>query len=127
VRTEEALEPRTRRFRRQNRLLTAAAYGRVFRQAKRSSDQWFTVLSRDGAQQEARLGLAISKKHSKKAHDRNRIKRIVRESFRQNQFDLSGLDLVVMNKSATHLALNKQLHESLQRHWAKSRRSEAHG
>lgn len=125
--TETSLEPRNERFRREHRLLNAAAYGRVFRQAERSSDRWFTVLSRESLQGTARLGLAISKKQCRKAHDRNRIKRIVRESFRRNQPDLSGLDLVVMNKSATHLALNKQLHDSLQRHWANSRRSRAHG
>ena len=115
------------RFRRQNRLLTAAAYGRVFRQAKKSSDACFTILYRRQDTKTPRLGLAISKKHCKKAHDRNRIKRIVRESFRLHQHQLPGLDLVVMNKAQTQQAQNKTLEQSLERHWQKLERSADRG
>jgi ribonuclease P protein component len=73
------------RFKRHNRLLNAAAFGRVFEKANRSRDKWFTVLSRKNGGHEARLGLAISKKHCRKSTSRNTIKRIVRESFRQHQ------------------------------------------
>lgn len=44
----------------------------------------------------ARLGLAIPKKHIKKAVDRNRLKRLVRESFRINQENLGSFDVVVL-------------------------------
>jgi ribonuclease P protein component len=60
----------------------------VFEKADRSRDKWFTVLSRDNGGHEARLGLAISKKHCRKSTSRNTIKRIVRESFRQHQQQL---------------------------------------
>ncbi|MDX1507243.1 MAG: ribonuclease P protein component, partial [Woeseiaceae bacterium] len=70
------------RFGKNRRLPDAAAFGRVFEKARRSRDTWFTVLSRDNELACARLGLAISKKHCKKATARNRLKRIVRESFR---------------------------------------------
>ncbi|MFL2555778.1 MAG: ribonuclease P protein component [Gammaproteobacteria bacterium] len=46
----------------------------------------------------ARLGLAISKKYIKKSVDRNRIKRIVRESFRLQKKNLKGIDVVVLLK-----------------------------
>ena len=62
-----------------------AAAGRVFKQALRSRDPLFTVLCRCNNSDLARLGLAISKKHCRRAVGRNRIKRIVRESFRQHQ------------------------------------------
>jgi ribonuclease P protein component len=50
---------------------------------------------------------------------RNRIKRIVRESFRQRQDRLSGLDLVVLNHPAAGSASNAQMTDSLERHWAR--------
>ncbi|MEM6513998.1 MAG: ribonuclease P protein component [Pseudomonadota bacterium] len=109
-------EPRLR-FRRNSRLLNAAAYGRVFDGAKRSRDTWFTVLYRSHSDNPARLGLAVSKKHCRQAVDRNRIKRLVRESFRQNQHELAGMDIVVLNKPATHRATRQQLRSSLEKHW----------
>jgi ribonuclease P protein component len=97
--------------------LNAAAYGRVFEKANRSRDNWFTVLSRDNGRHDARLGLAISKKHCRKATSRNTIKRIVRESFRQHQANLQGLDIVVINQPAATTATRRQLFDSLAGHW----------
>ena len=105
------------RFRKENRLLNAAAFGRVFRQATRSRDKWFTVLCRDNNGGVARLGLAISKKSCRQATARNRIKRIVRESFRQHQEQLAGVDVVVMNQPPARAGTNQQLFDSLERHW----------
>jgi ribonuclease P protein component len=98
-------------------LLNAVAFGRVFEKAKRSRDKWFTVLYRENGGQQARLGLAISKKHCRKATSRNTIKRIVRESFRQHQAELQGLDLVVINQLAAATATRRQLFDSLAAHW----------
>ena len=44
----------------------------------------------------ARLGLAISKRVSKRAVERNRIKRLVRESFRRIRRQLPAIDVMVM-------------------------------
>lgn len=81
----------------------------------------FTVLTTENDGREARLGMAISKKHCRNASSRNRLKRIVRESFRQHRAGLAGLDIVVLNQGGTHLADNKALFESLAGHWAKVR------
>ena len=43
----------------------------------------------------ARLGLVVGKKLLKKAVDRNRVKRIVRENFRLRRCQLPAYDLVV--------------------------------
>ena len=108
------------RFTKQDRLLQAAAFGRVFKKPTRSRDKWFTVLSRLNGTPRARLGLAVSKKHCRHATGRNRIKRVIRESFRQHQSQLAGLDIVVMSQPQTNLASNRVLFESLERHWNKS-------
>jgi ribonuclease P protein component len=105
------------RFTKANRLLDAAAFARVFKQASRSRDPLFTVLCRRNNAALARLGLAISKKHCRQAVGRNRIKRIVRESFRQHQELLAGLDVVVINRPAASGASRPQLADSLDRHW----------
>jgi ribonuclease P protein component len=105
------------RFSKDNRLLDAADFGRVFKQATRSRDKLFTVLCRPNNSPRARLGLAISKKHCRRAVARNRIKRIIRESFRQQNDRLSGLDLVVINGPATGSASNVEIAASLERHW----------
>ncbi len=107
------------RFHKDNRLLDAAAYERVFKKATRSRDKWFTVLCRENNNEAARLGLAISKKHCRAATTRNRIKRIVRESFRLNQAMLAGLDVIVINQSAARAGNNRQLSDSLHGHWQK--------
>jgi len=105
------------RFQKANRLLDAAAYGRVFKKATRCRDKFFTVLVRDNKRNVASLGLAISKKHCRKATARNRIKRAIRESFRHRQQHLAGLDVVVINQPAAALASNRALADSLERHW----------
>lgn len=109
------------RLTKDKRLLHAAAFARVFKKATRSRDKWFTVLCRDNRKDIARLGLAISKKHCRHATGRNRIKRIVRESFRQNQAALSGLDVIVINQPAATMAANQQLFDSLATHWDRCR------
>jgi len=105
------------RFQKTNRLLDAAAFGRVFKKATRSRDKFFTVLCRDNKEDIARLGLAISKKHCRKASARNRIKRVIRESFRNHPTDLEGLDIVIINQPAAAMAKNDAMKESLKRHW----------
>lgn len=105
------------RFRKDNRLLDAAAFGRVFEKATRSRDKCFTVLCRSNDRTAARLGLAISKKQCKKASGRNRLKRLIRESFRHHQLELAGLDIIVMNKAAAADENNEGLLGSLEKHW----------
>ncbi len=105
------------RFSKDSRLLDAASFDRVFEKATRSRDKWFTVLCRKNTIATARLGLAISKKQCKKATARNRLKRIIRESFRHHQAALEGLDIVVMNKMAAADEQSGVLVDSLEKHW----------
>ena len=65
----------------------------------------------------ARLGLAISKKQVRRAVDRSRLKRLVREAFRLHQARLAGLDLVVMARHASVEADNLRLTASLLHHF----------
>lgn len=109
------------RFSKDCRLLDAVSFGRVFEKATRSRDKWFTVLCRKNELDKSRLGLAISKKQCKKATARNRLKRIIRESFRHHQAALEGLDIVVMNKMSAAHERNDTLVDSLEKHWQQCR------
>lgn len=82
------------RFSKARRLVKKSDYDHVFSQAKKLVTPDFVVLYRNNFLNEARLGLAISKKVIAKAHDRNRIKRVIRETFRIR--DLPAVDIVVL-------------------------------
>jgi ribonuclease P protein component len=107
------------RFTPGSRLADAASFSRVFKKAQRSRDNLFTVLYRDNEETEARLGLAIAKKHCHLATGRNRIKRVVRESFRRHKVALAGLDIVVLNRPEATQADSGQLFTCLEKHWQK--------
>ncbi len=113
------------------RLLKPEEFSHVFKKPMRSSDRYLTILAvravventekneKTDLKLKARLGLAISKKNARRAVDRNRIKRLIRESFRQHLVKLPAIDIVVMAKPVTKNAENQQIFHSLQRHWAK--------
>jgi len=104
-------------FSRLYRLSSPAEFRRVFQQAKRSGDRFFTVLWRSNDLASPRIGFAIAKKRISLAVGRNRIRRIARESFRQQRGTLAGVDIVLLAQSGADKASNKQLLKSLERHW----------
>ncbi|MEJ2529949.1 MAG: ribonuclease P protein component [Gammaproteobacteria bacterium] len=104
-------------FARTDRLLKPAQFRRVFQHPTKSMDDFFTVLCRPSNLASPRLGMAVSKKYARRAVDRNRIKRIIRESFRCNRNDLGGIDYVVLNRKGADNIDNSILFESLSRHW----------
>jgi ribonuclease P protein component len=112
-------------FPRENRLLNPAQYRAVFSHPVKTTDNCFTVLCRSSGQATPRLGLAVAKKNSRLAVDRNRIKRIVRESFRNNKETLGGIDYVVLSRTGANCASNSELFASLERHWGKLRKKSA--
>ena len=59
----------------------------------------------------------MAKKRIRRANRRNRVKRLVRESFRENQDRLAGLDLVVVALANADQEPGMVLRSSLERHW----------
>jgi ribonuclease P protein component len=55
------------------------------------------------------------------AVNRNRIKRVVRESFRLRQQELPPVDLVVNARPAAGQATNAQIAASVAAHWSRIR------
>ena len=67
----------------------------------------------------ARLGLAVSRKVSKRAVERNRIKRVIRESFRVRRESLPALDVLVIARISAASADNTVLRDDLEHAWQK--------
>ena len=99
------------------RLKTPADFQKVFTQPVKSTDRYFTLLAIKNQFEYPRLGLAIAKKNIKRAVDRNKIKRITRESFRLQQHQLTNLDVVVLARRDAANATSIQLANSLAKHW----------
>jgi ribonuclease P protein component len=78
------------------RLRRAADFAALRHASGRLGGRCFHVRYQANSLDHARLGLAISKRVSKRAVERNRIKRLLRESFRQVRHQLPPVDLVVM-------------------------------
>lgn len=112
-------------FSRELRLLTPSHFENVFQKAIPAVTPQITLLARFNSVDHPRLGITIAKKRVKKAHDRNRLKRIIRESFRLNQHSIPDIDIVVVAKSGLDTMTNQQLSNQLNKLWKKlSRRCE---
>lgn len=74
---------------------------------------------RDNELGHARLGLAISKRVSKRAVERNRIKRLLRESFRRVRHQLPAVDLMVMAREQAANVPGPQLLAEIDALWKK--------
>ncbi|KGQ70771.1 ribonuclease P [Chelonobacter oris] len=110
------------KFLRESRLLTPEQFKFVFQQPVRASRPEITILARANQLAIPRLGLTVAKKHLKRAHERNRIKRLCREYFRLHQHDLPAMDFVVVAKKGIGELDNRTLTDILGKLWHRHRR-----
>lgn len=106
-------------FSRELRLLAPVQFKAVFEEPFRASTPQMTLLARQNTAENPRLGLTVAKKHLKRAHERNRIKRIVRESFRLKQHELPNFDFVFVAKGGIGNLDNATIFETLEKLWAR--------
>ncbi len=105
------------------RLRCAADYKGVFDGALFKVHQpHFLFLAKHSELPNSRLGLVVAKKKVRRAHERNRVKRLARESFRLHQHQLGLLDIVVMPKVGIETVPNAELYQQLQFAWHKLQR-----
>ena len=87
------------------RLKKQADFQKLFHKGKRAFSPSLTVIY--APFQLTRMGISIGKKHGK-AHDRNRIKRLVREAFRAVQAEIKGqYSFVIVPKVREEYTLDK--------------------
>jgi ribonuclease P protein component len=82
-------------FGKDKRIRSSVEFEALMRGGTRRSLQGFTFFFSRRPAGPPRLGILISRKHAALATDRNRIKRCIREAFRQEQGELGALDLLV--------------------------------
>lgn len=107
------------RFTRRARLLSPPQFKRVFQQGRklRSTSLMAVVAANEVGQ--PRLGLAIARKALPDAVDRNRVKRVARESFRAMQETLPSCDVVLLANPQALKASNDTLRTDLNAIWTR--------
>jgi len=109
---------------RQARLLNSAQFKAVFDDSRfRVSTRELLVLSRPNGLEHARLGIVVGKKNCRLATGRNRVKRLVRESYRHNQSALAGLDIIVLARRGIAELDNGAITQHLTKLWNRLNRT----
>jgi ribonuclease P protein component len=100
-----------------------AEFQAVFDQtAAKVGEASFVLLLRPNGLGHARLGLVIAKKKVKLSVERNRFKRRVRESFRQQLEQLPPADIVFLARSELASLDNDSFWQALEAAWKRVRR-----
>ena len=102
-----------------HRLTRAADYQRIFRRRAGVHGRYFSMYVASPISAPARLGLAVSKKASRLAVRRNRVKRVIREAFRHTAQQLN-FDCIVVAKPAADKATNADLRRDLKQLWQRA-------
>lgn len=114
----------SRSFGRDKRLLTSRQFTAVFDSPTgKAPGKSVLLLARENGLDHPRLGLVIGKKSVKLAVERNRLKRLIRDSFRLHQEMLAGLDIVMVARKGLGDLDNPELHQQFAKLWKRLARS----
>ena len=103
----------------QKRLRRKSEFDAAYARGRRFGNGFFAVTASSNDKHGARLGMAVAVRMAGGALERNRIRRIVRESFRMHQHALPPVDLVVSARPQARGAAGAQLRASLEELWMK--------
>ncbi len=103
----------------QLRLRRKGDFNAAYARGRRTSDGLFSVTVRVNDAGAPRLGLAVAVRVAGSAVARNRLRRIIRESFRLHQHELPAVDLVVSARPTARGATPQVLRASLAALWKK--------
>jgi ribonuclease P protein component len=117
--TERLRHPTAAPFTPAHRLHHKPEFDLLYREGRRHSDQYFLVITRPNQRPHPRLGLSIAAKAVGNSVSRNRVKRLLRESFRLNAHRLPAVDIVVNARAPARTTANLQLTRSIEQLWDK--------
>lgn len=104
-------------FTRAQRLVHKPQFDAVYQRGNKLGDNCFLILTRPNGLITARLGLSVSARAVGNAVNRNRIKRVIRDSFRLNCDRLPAVDVVINTRPGARNSDNNVLRERLAQHW----------
>jgi ribonuclease P protein component len=114
-----AMQPTDRRLRfgAELRLRSKPQFDAIYASGRRLDDRFFGLRIKPNDLGHARIGLTVAIKTAGNAVIRNRLRRLVRESFRLAQHELPAVDVVVAAKFPAVEALPATLRASLATLW----------
>lgn len=105
------------RFPRRARLTRQCEFQRVFDHGRRLPAGPLLLIYAANGLDHPRLGLAVPKRRVRLAVARNRLKRMIRESFRRHWQALPAVDIVVLARSGSDTPEPAALREHLDQAW----------
>ena len=107
-------------FPRALRLRKPGEFRRVYANGRRLSNEFFTINVEANALEQPRLGMSVAVRTLGSAVARNRVRRLIRESFRHHQAGMQPpVDVIVGVRTAARAAPVQELRASLERLWQK--------
>jgi ribonuclease P protein component len=105
------------RFGAELRLRSKLQFDAIYAGGRRIDDKFFALRVKPNGLTHPRVGLAVAVKTAGNAVARNRLRRMIRESFRLAQHELPAVDIVVGAKFPTREAPATALRASLATLW----------
>ena len=105
------------RFQPAQRLRRPAEFQVAYRVGRRFGNELLSASVRPNDQSAARLGLSIAARTVGNSVSRNRLRRLIRDGFRLQQWSLPPVDIVIGARTAARTASAPQLRAGLQRLW----------
>ena len=99
------------------KLRTAAEFERARKGRERHGDAFFQIFCAANEAGVARLGMAVGTRAIGNAVKRNRLRRLIRESFRMHRHELPAIDVFVTARAPARAAKNAEIFASLLSLW----------
>jgi ribonuclease P protein component len=103
----------------QRRLRRKADFNAAYARGRRFGNGFFGVTAFVNDKGGPRLGLAVAVRAAGGGVERNRIRRLIRESFRLHQHELPSVDLIISARARVKDAARAELRASLVELWKK--------
>ena len=98
-------------------MLRKVDFEAAYQVGRRHGNAFFSLTVRPNSLEHPRLGLAVAARTIGNAVARNRLRRLVRESFRNAQSRLPAADLIVGARTAAREASAERLRAALEALW----------